>query len=207
MSRRVALYLRTPAGADPRGALGTWLAREGFRSHPTLPPGYPRDPEEVRELVLCPAGSDPGWGVVVPEAFEHLFRFGHELSRNPGGVLVAAATDTWDGRFQLKLYRGGQVLLKIGDDRDAELPYPVPRSEAPQFEEAARAIGLAPGPTSSLLQYGRELVAGAAPEMDRVVALLGLPMAPARFADRRSAPPPFVYEVHVHRRSPLALNF
>jgi hypothetical protein len=207
MSRRAAIYLR-PA-PEPRQPLLAWLRTDGFREWPALPDGYPAGPEEVRELVVrAPVAAD-GWAMVVPEAFENVFRFALEIAARAPGVAVLAATDRWDGRVCAKLYRESRVLLKVGDDRDDELTYLVPRSEPDAFAEAARALGLPAAATAALTGWGRRLGAGEAPDLEALALAFALPEPPARFRERRPAadgPGPWERLLFVHRTSPLIVN-
>ena len=209
MSRRAALYIRVRPADDVEEALRAWQAAQGFVPWDALPPGYPRDPEEHRELVY--RGAEAGWAVVVPEAFEHLFRFGLELSRAPGGLTVLALSDTWVGGAQLKLYREGRVLLKAGEDRDAELPYFIPLSEPVHFDAAAATLDLPAADRPALQRWGRQIADGAAPTFVAAACALALPELPATFAERRAqaeAAPgaPYGYLLYVSKRSPLYRN-
>jgi len=206
MSRRAAIYLR-PA-ADPGAPLLAWLHAEGFREWPALPKGYVSTPEEVRELLVRAPGSAGDWAIVVPEAFENVFRFAAEIAARTPGVAALAATDRWDGRVCAKLYRERSVLLKAGDDRDDELTWLVPRSEPDAFAEAGRILALPTATAAALAGWGRRLAAGEAPDLTGLAFAFGLPEPPARFADRRptGSGGPWQRLLFVHRTSPLVVN-
>ena len=213
MSRRAALYLRSEGGGDPLATVLRWLERGRFVAwQRPLPSGYATYPDEVRELVYRPAPVPAGfWSELVPEAAPDLFRYGLELASAPFGLAALAVTDTWDGKTRAKLYRGGRVLLKLGEDRDDELAYFVPPSEPRHFDEAAAALGLPPGGQTALQSWGRAVAGGQPPRLDELAAAFALPDPPATFRDRKDtatsdASAGLRYLLYVSKDSPLYLN-
>ena len=202
MSRRAALYLRAEGG-EPLAVVSRWLTRARFLPWEALPKGYRPQTEEAREFLHRPAGDGP-WAVLAPEAFQHLHRFAWELCQPAYGLTVLAATDTWDGHVHTKLYRGGQVLLKVGEDQDLELSYHVPVSEPRHFDEVAAVLGLAADAQTRLQTWGRAVASGPAPTLDDVVDAFELPTPPPRFTDGRAAG--WDYVLYLSKRSPLILN-
>jgi hypothetical protein len=111
------------------------LAREGYCAFEAgrIPAGYPAHPREFLRVAV----SDPDPDGVIAILFEHSDRgFSRALALSkewPGTDLIAVVKPPLeDPRF--KVYRNGELVLKVGEDPDEELFYLAPVSPPDEVE-------------------------------------------------------------------------
>lgn len=163
--------VRDAALALVQEALVRVLSREDYRSWDPgrTPAGYPALAGEF-ERWLC--GESPGEVVLVPSSWNRLFARVRDLSREVPGSLWVAALEPPGDPLRLKVWKDGDLRLKVGPDPDDEIPYhPLPATPEQVREFLADWAG-------------REHLPVVAPVDPEALALrLGMPRSRPSFAD------------------------
>ena len=147
MTAFAQLFFRDAGESAVLAALDAVLRREGYApfNPASVPPRYPSMP---REFVRAALASDDATGIVtlLVEDWDRAFGWARDLSKQlPGATVLTFVRPPFDPT-RAKAWRDAKVVLKVGDDPDAELAYNPPqadRVDAAAFVESWGAKALA----------------------------------------------------------------
>ena len=192
MTAFAQLFFKDAGESAVIAALDAVLRREGYAPFDAakVPARYPAMPREFLRVALA-AAEPTGIVTLLVEDWDRAFGWSLDLSKQlPGATVLTFVRPPFDPT-RTKAWRDAKVVLKVGDDPDAELAYNPPqadRTDAAAFVASwgAKALAMTGIDLTRDVQESLPIARVDAGYREAVAGTWPVPLAPRLYASVRS---------------------